>query len=250
MTLLNAAYVCGHRDAEDVVHRSRHRSRDGIDASHPLVGEVASSAVVHDDSGAPGGVRIEKCLPEDVSGHGTACAGIIRRAAPAAELHSISVLGGNLRTPGHVFAEGLLLAIDAGMHVVNLSLSTSKRDHFELFDELADRAYFRHMMVVCAANNVAVSTCPSEYATVFSVAAHDRHDPFRFDFNPKPPMEFGAPGIDIEVAWTGGKTVMASGNSLAAPHITGLVARILSKHPGLTPFQMKTILKALADNVG
>jgi subtilisin family serine protease len=63
-------------------------------------------------------------------------------------------------------------------------------------------------------------------------------------------MEFGAPGIDVEVAWTGGKTVTASGNSFAAPHISGLVARILSKHPGLTPFQMKTILEALAANAG
>jgi hypothetical protein len=37
-------------------------------------------------------------------------------------------------------------------------------------------------------------------------------------------------------------------NSFAAPHITGLIARILRKHPGLTPFQMKTVLMALADN--
>jgi subtilisin len=85
---------------------------------------------------------------------------------------------------------------------------------------------------------------------VFSVAAHDGHDPFRFDYNPSPPVEFGAPGIDVEVAWTGGKTVVASGNSFAAPHIAGLIARILSKHPGLMPFQMKTILHALADNTG
>jgi subtilisin len=222
----------------------------GIDGDHPLVGEVASSVVVRDDPGSPGSVLIETGLAEDVSGHGTACAGIIRRVAPAAELHSIRVLGGNLRTRGHVFAEGLRLAIDEGMQVVNMSLSTSKRDYFALFHELADRAYFRHMMLVCAANNVPAPAYPSEYAAVFSVAAHDRHDPFGFDYNPSPPVEFGAPGIDIEVAWTGRKTVVASGNSFAAPHIAGLIARILSKHPGLMPFQMKTILHALADNTG
>jgi subtilisin family serine protease len=61
-------------------------------------------------------------------------------------------------------------------------------------------------------------------------------------------VEFGAPGIDIEVPWSGGSTIEATGNSFAAPHIAGLVTRILSKHPGLTPFQMKTILHALADN--
>jgi subtilisin family serine protease len=40
-----------------------------------------------------------------------------------------------------------------------------------------------------------------------------------------------------------------TGNSFATPHIAGLVARILSKHPGLTPFQVKSILRALAANV-
>ena len=30
--------------------------------------------------------------------------------------------------------------------------------------------------------------------------------------------------------------------------MTGLVARLLSKHPGLTPFQVKTVLHALASN--
>ena len=30
--------------------------------------------------------------------------------------------------------------------------------------------------------------------------------------------------------------------------MAGLVARILSKHPGLTPFQVKTVLHALASN--
>jgi len=53
---------------------------------------------------------------------------------------------------------------------------------------------------------------------------------------------------DLEVGWLGGRTIRATGNSFAAPHIAGLIARILGKHPGLTPFQMKTVLMALADN--
>ena len=50
------------------------------------------------------------------------------------------------------------------------------------------------------------------------------------------------------VAWLGGQTIRATGNSFAAPHVSGLLARILGKHPGLTPFQLKTVLHALADN--
>jgi subtilisin family serine protease len=39
-----------------------------------------------------------------------------------------------------------------------------------------------------------------------------------------------------------------TGNSFAAPHITGLVALIRSKHPQLTPLQVKTVLLACAAN--
>jgi subtilisin family serine protease len=89
---------------------------------------------------------------------------------------------------------------------------------------------------------------PTSILLNFSVAAHEVTDPYGFDYNSAPPVEFGAPGIDVEVAWLNGTTVRATGNSYAAAHIAGVVALILSKHPGMTPFQMKTVLAALAGN--
>ena len=62
-------------------------------------------------------------------------------------------------------------------------------------------------------------------------------------------MEFGAPGIDVRVAWSEGGSITATGNSFAAPHITGVVTKILGKHPYLTLFQMKTVLRALSANM-
>jgi subtilisin len=147
-----------------------------------------------------------------------------------------------------VFAAGVRWAIEHGMQVVNLSLSTGKREYFALFHELADLAYFRGVMLVGAVNNVPVPSYPSQYASVFSVAANQHTDPFAITYNPAPPVEFGAPGIDLEVAWLGGRTVTATGNSFAAPHIAGLIARILAKHPGLIPFEVKTVLRACATN--
>ena len=41
-----------------------------------------------------------------------------------------------------------------------------------------------------------------------------------------------------------------SGNSFATPHLTGICALILSKHPELTPFQLKNVLYLIANNVG
>jgi hypothetical protein len=34
----------------------------------------------------------------------------------------------------------------------------------------------------------------------------------------------------------------------AAPHVTGLVGRMLSEHPHLTPYEVKTVLRAAASN--
>lgn len=218
----------------------------GVEGAHPAVGGVAGAVSVELDD--DGDVRFVEGPHEDLFGHGTACAGIIRIAAPEAELYSVRVLGQTLKGKGTVFAAGLGWAIDNGMDVVNLSLSTTRRDLAGSFHELTDRAYFRNVMLVCAQNNMPEPSIPSEYSAVFSVAAHDRPDPFGLDYNPSPPVEFGAPGIAVDVAWSGGGRTVATGNSFATAHITGLIARILSKQPGLTPFQVKTILHAVADN--
>lgn len=220
----------------------------GIDADHPEVGSVGGGVALSFDPDSENGVQIEEGPHRDLFGHGTACAAIIRKAAPEAELYSVRVLGERLTGKGVVFAAGIRWAIDNGMHVVNLSLSTGKQDYYGLFHEVADDAYFKNVMLVSAVNNVPAPSFPSLYSSVFSVAAHMRSDPFALDYNPAPPVEFGAPGIDVEVAWLDGGYITATGNSFAAPHIAGLIARILSKHPGLTPFQMKTILAAVADN--
>ena len=220
----------------------------GIDAEHPDVGGVAGAIALSFDPDAEDMVAYEEGPHEDLYGHGTACAAIIKKTAPDCELYSVRVLGERLTGKGVVFAAGLRWAVQNGMHVANLSLSTGKQDYYGLFHEIADEAYFRNMMLVSAVNNVPAPSFPSLYSSVFSVAAHPRKDPFGFDYNPAPPVEFGAPGIDLEVAWQDKGHIVATGNSFAAPHIAGLVARILGKHPGLTPFQMKTVLSAIADN--
>jgi len=220
----------------------------GVEDGHPLVGRVTSAVALSVDDAAPDGVRYDEGPHEDLFGHGTACAGIIRALAPDCRIHSVRVLGDRLTGRGPVFAAGVRWALERGFAVVNLSLSTGKDAYHGLFHDLADEAYFRGTALVCAVNNAPVPSYPSQFASVFSVAAHPRHDPEGFDVNPDPPVEFGAPGVDVEVAWRGGGTLAATGNSFAAPHVAGLVARVLGKHPGLTPFQLKTVLHAVADN--
>jgi subtilisin len=219
----------------------------GVDADHPRIGGRVAGYVAF--SLSEGGELVVDDSPhEDTSGHGTACAGIILGIAPDCELYSVRVLG-KRGGKGAVLVAGLRWVIENEMQVANLSLGTIKRDFFGALHELTDAAYFRHVILVTAANNFPVPSFPSEYAAVVSVASHDTNDPFLFYYNPSPPTEFGAFGIDVPVAWKGGGVSKVTGNSFAAPHITGIVARIVEKHPSLTVFQTKAILRALAANV-
>jgi subtilisin family serine protease len=218
----------------------------GIEAEHPAIGgRVAGYVAIRE---GPDGLVYDREPHTDLYGHGTACAGIIRALAPDCELYSVRTLNAALSGHGTVFAAGLRWAIENGMDVCNLSLGTTKRDYFGVFHELTDLAYFRNVILVTAANNMPVPSFPSVYASVIAVAAHDEPDPYRFYANPKPPVEFGAYGIDVRVAWQRGRTITTTGNSFAAPQISGLVARILGKHPGLTLYEMKSVLRALAAN--
>ena len=219
----------------------------GIDAGHEAVGGRVEGYVAISEG--PNGLVYDTSPHDDSFGHGTACAGIIRGLAPDCELHSVKVLGAGLTGRGVVFAAGLRWAIEQGMHVCNLSLGATKKDFFGVFHELADLAYFRNVALVTAANNMPVPSFPSVYASVISVASHDEKDPERFFYNPAPPVEFGAPGIDLRVAWLDGGWITTTGNSFAAPHITGVVARIRARHPQLTPFELKAVLLALSANL-
>jgi subtilisin family serine protease len=219
----------------------------GIDAEHPAVGGRVGGYVAVTDG--PLGLLHDFEPHEDSFGHGTACAGIIRSLAPGCELYSVKVLGSRLTGRGTTFAAGLRWAVENGMDVCNISMGTTKKNFFATLHDLADKAYFHNTVLVTAANNMPGPSYPSLYSSVVSVASHDGKDPYLFYYNPSPPVEFGAPGIDVRVAWAEGGWITATGNSFAAPHVSGIVAKILGKHPGLTPFQIKTVLRALSANM-
>lgn len=218
----------------------------GVEAGHPdLGGRLVRSVTVEFDGDGNTSI-VDDADAIDVVGHGTACAGIIHGLAPAAQIMSIRVLGPENRGKGTLFAAGLQWAIEQGVSVANLSLSSRSEAMFGALHELADQAYFANVLLVSAANNVRVASYPSLFAAVVSVAAHDLADPLAFFYNPRPPVEFGAPGVNVEVAWKGGGRIVATGNSFAAPHIAGVSALIRSKHPTATPFEVKAMLAATA----
>jgi subtilisin family serine protease len=219
----------------------------GVDAGHSLVGKVQSAVVV--TAGEDGELRIDEDADGDVCGHGTACAGIVRSLAPEAEIHSVRVLGPGYTGSGKILLAGLRHAIEEGFDIVNMSLSTTKKDHAAVLHELADVAYFKRMLLVASAHNMPVESYPWRFSSVISVGSHMEEDPMVLYYNPSPPVEFFARGVEVDVAWLGGEKIRVTGNSFATPHVAGICALIRSKHPELTPFELKSLLHLTSRNV-
>jgi subtilisin len=220
----------------------------GVETDHPLVGEIQQSVAISIQGDEV--IVEEQDTAGDLCGHGTACAGIIRSLAPNCELASVRVLGAGYTGSGTVLLEGLRWAIEQGYDVINMSLSTTKQKFAGLLHELADSAYFRRTMLVASAHNMPVESYPWRFSSVISVGSHEQEDPFAYYYNPNPPVEFFARGVDVDVAWLGGGSIKATGNSFATPALSGIAALVLGKHPGLTPFQVKTVLYLISSNVG
>ncbi|WP_052391245.1 S8 family peptidase [Streptomyces sp. NRRL B-24484] len=218
----------------------------GVERDHPMVGPVDGSFVVLKDED---GIRVEPTDTGDVCGHGTACAGIVRRTAPDCELYSVRVLGERFSGSGDVLLAGLRWAVEQRFDVVNLSLSTTRTRFTEELRALADEAYFHRTAIIASAHNTPVESFPWRFSSVISVGSHQEDDPELLLYNPAPPVEFFAPGQNVTVPWLGGATIRTTGNSFATPYLAGLAARVLSKHPHLTVFQLKGALYQAASNV-
>ena len=128
------------------------------------------------------------------------------------------------------------------------SLSTTNAEWCAGLHELADQGVFQRSLIVASAHNMPVESYPWRFSSVISVGSHDQPGALAWYANPEPPVELFARGVDVEVAWEGGGTITATGNSFATPHIAGICALIRAKHPTLTPAAVKHLLMLLADN--
>ena len=219
----------------------------GIEGGHRLVGQVEQAVAV---IAAGDGYEVVEDEDGDPCGHGTACAGIVRSLAPECTLHSVRVLGAGYTGSGEILLAGLEWAVAQGFDVINMSLSTTKSKFAHVLHDLADDAYFGRTIVVASAHNMPVASYPWRFSSVVSVGSHEDSDPRLLLANPSPPVEFFARGVDVDVAWRGGGTLRCTGNSFAAPHVSGLCALALAKHPRLAPYQLKSVLYLTAANVG
>ena len=159
--------------------------------------------------------------------------------------------GRGSRGRGPCSPPGIRWAVEHGMHVVNLSLSTGARAPLRSVPRASStrRTSARAMLVSRDQQRPPALATRREFAGVFSVAATDGTEPLRASTTTRTvPSSSERPGSTWRLPGSGRRPIRATGNSFAAPQIAGLIALILSKHPGLTPFQVKTVLAACAAN--
>lgn len=229
----------------------------GVDDTHPdLAGRVKGGVIIEE---AGGRIVTRPHDGRDAAGHGTGCAGVIARLAPEAEIYSVRVLSCiGVGADGYKYAGGkpkhMVVGADWAIencHIINLSnglLASEGSAYFEAFHKLVEKAYYRDRILVAAGENEGLPSFPSIFSNLIKVYWASFKDVFQFAYQLKPRTftEFVANGSYVKVPQPGGGYIYEIGSSFAAPHITAICALLLSKWPRLKPFEIKTLLYAMA----
>ncbi|MGD0537187.1 MAG: Ig-like domain-containing protein [Verrucomicrobiota bacterium] len=140
-------------------------------------------------------------------------------------------------------------AVANGARVINASWGTP--DVSQSLEEAVAEAHAAGLVVVAAAGNNQTANLPfpAAYAQVVSVGALDNQDHRAFFSNYGPGVTVAAPGVNIYSTAPGNRFQVLSGTSMAAPHVSGVAALILSRHPEFTNVEVETILRNAVDPV-
>jgi hypothetical protein len=184
----------------------------------------------------------------DESGHGTAVASIIARIAPNAQIVDLRIAENEQEGRGEALLAGLRAAWERRSRVVNVSLACERR-FLSALSELCEAAHFRNQVVVGAERNTPTleKGLPAELATCIGVTCDRSADSQALRFRRNHRIEFSAAGRDVAVAAPGGSYSVRTGTSLAAGAVAGMCALLVGAHPELTPFEVKAILRAMAE---
>jgi subtilisin family serine protease len=193
----------------------------------------------------------------ETAGHGTAMRSLIqgqsgaaRGAAPGAEMLAFPVLDQDGKGSSFRLAEAIVKAADQGARVINMSLG-SEGDSPVVRDAVA-YALSRNVVLVAAAGNEAVNrvSYPAAYEGVIAVASVDAGGNHLYFSNRGKAVDVAAPGFAVVAAWPGGKNVEVTGTSASTALVSGTVAALLSREPGLSASQAAELVVKYADATG
>jgi hypothetical protein len=212
-----------------------------IDAAHPeLAGTIAEEINVLDD---------KDTKPHS---HGTAMAGAIvaqskiMGVAPEARIIAIRAFSqtsaGAATGTSYDLARAVDRAVAAKARVINLSFAGPNDPMLEKALKAAREA---GAILIAAAGNAGPKSAPlypAADASVIAVTATDAQDNLFADANRGKYIAVAAPGVDVLVPAPGQSYEMTTGTSVAAAHVSGVVALLLGRHPKLAPDAVKAVL--------
>lgn len=182
----------------------------------------------------------------DRSGHGTGAIHQILAVAPDARVLPVRIFGERLETSPQTLYEGLAWAIDRAVGVLNLSLGTTREDMLRPLYALCERARRAGVIVVAGGTGEVEESFPAIFENVIGVAAGRFASPFAYRYRPGEALECEAWGVRQPVTGLGGRTQPATGGSVAAPNVSGIVALLLERDPGASLEQVRALLAKYA----
>ncbi len=198
----------------------------------------------------------------DRNGHGTHVSGTIAGEnnnygvtgiAYGAKIMPVKVLNDSGSGSYNSIAKGIRYAVDNGADVINLSLGG--RYSNRTLESAINYASSKGVIVVMAAGNDGDSSpnYPARYAykSGIAVGAVDRNNNIADFSNRSGTSQISyvtAPGVNVYSTVPGNQYDIYSGTSMAAPHVAGVVALMLSANPNLTDAQVRQIVTETAVN--
>ncbi|MBS3088438.1 S8 family serine peptidase [Candidatus Pacearchaeota archaeon] len=243
----------------------------GLDYNQIDVGDVWTNPV----DGARGFDFVnEDTDPMDDNGHGTHVAGIVAGrgnnnegiigVSYGAKIMPLKVIGASGRNGASTdIARAIIYAADNGANVINMSIGTSGAAPSHL-EEAVDYAFHKNVLLVAAAGNESADVSgvfPANMEHVIAVSNLTSEDVRSASSNYGAGISVGAPGTEIlslsaaqrdadfdnNTVAVGADYRIASGTSMAAPHVSGLAALVLGRFPGTFPDAMRAHLEMTAD---
>jgi hypothetical protein len=241
----------------------------GVDYGHP---DLASSMWT-DGSGYYGYDFVnDDNDPMDDFGHGTHCAGIVAAGfdngigisgvCPNARIMALKSIGGDGNGETDDAVEAIYYAVNHGADVISNSWGT--RAYSQTLQDTIDYAHSQGVIVVASAgnDNWMLPRYPASYADVIAVASTDSDDIKVLTSNFGDWIDISAPGVDILSLRASGTDMygdgqhfyladyyIASGTSMACPHVAGVAALIISRYPETSWEQIRARLLGTTDEI-
>jgi subtilisin family serine protease len=175
--------------------------------------------------------------------------------SPGAKVISLKVLNQKGEGSSAEVMAAIQYAIDlkrAGINLRVLNLSLGGGESSDSFRELLNDANQAGILIVAAAGNEASNNddtpvYPANYdlPNIVSVAAIDNKGALAsFSNFGAETVDLAAPGVFIWSTFPMGFYFFLDGTSMAAPHVSGIAALVLSKRPDLKPADVVSLLRA------